>query len=165
MASSSEIQRTIDSAVSSRETWNAELLSLNKQLVNAKGTTKTRLKRAIKNAEDQVKDLDRSILKLNNDLKRVANTEMKQADNIELAKQGITPGKDIVNSIIGGAKDITGMLVNQSSGSLPITDKPTQKSADAPNGANVTFEGDAKKKLYLIIGGAILLLILLMKKK
>jgi len=163
MASSSDIQRSIDSAVSARERWNSELLDLNKQLVNSKGTAKTRLKRAIKNAEDQIKDLDRSISKLTNDLKKVANTEMKQQDNIILAEKGISAGSNIVGSIVSGAKDITGMLVG--SGPLPFTDKGGQKSADV-SATNMTPENDPNKnKMFLYIGAAVVLLLLLMKKK
>jgi uncharacterized protein (UPF0297 family) len=160
MSTATDIQKSIDSAISARQGWNAELIKFNGQLVSAKGSAKTRIKRAINNAEDQIKDLDRSILNLTNDLKRVSLAETRNESKVILAEKGISPASQIVGDLVSGAKEIIGQV---NLDSLPITDKQKKSTTTEPDS-----EGMAKylkaPYLYYIIGGVVLL-ILLMKKK
>lgn len=163
MSTREDIQSSINSAVSAREGWNAELMKLNASLVSAKGTQKTRIKRAIKNAEDQIKDLDRSIAKLTNDLRRVSIGDTKAEAKLELAKQGISSSSQIVASVVDGAKSVVGSIYGID-GSLPTTDKTKKSKAELNEQSE---DGLAKylkaPYLYYIVGAIVL--ILLMKKK
>lgn len=163
MPSSSDIQKSIDSLVSSRLAWNNELLDYNKRLSSAsKGREKNALRKSIKNAEDQIKDLDRQVNKLQNDLKRATILESDKPTKLE--------------TIIGGVKDITGTLVD--SGKLPTLGNLANKTKgtgyqeqfnDDANNQNkaptLSIGPDLKNKLitYGIIG--VVLLMLLMKKR
>jgi seryl-tRNA synthetase len=156
MPSSSDIQKSIDSIVSSREAWNKELLDYNKRLSSAKKLSeKNSLRKSIKNAEDQIKDLDRQQNKLQNDLKKATILESDKPTKFE--------------TLLSTAKDITTKLVDK--GDLPsLNDLSNRtKSADVPGdsstGPSVTLAPDLKKKMitYGIIG--VILLILLIKKR
>ena len=109
--SSSEIQSAIDSAVSSKNGWNAELMVLNSKLVTAKKLSEKRsLKKGIKNAEDQIKDLDRSIRNLSNDLKRMSIIDSRSESKNILAEQGLTKGSMLVDSVTKLATEVKPIL-------------------------------------------------------
>lgn len=156
MSTREDIQKSIDSAVSARESWNAELLKLNASLVSAKGTAKTRIKRAIRNAEDQIKDLDRSIAKLTNDLRRVSIVDTKAETKNIYAEKGINPTSQIVSTVVEGAKDIVGNIYSNND-SLPVTQK--KSSSEHPDNNNTQLGFDKKYLIYAAIAVVVLMLI------
>ena len=161
MSKTTDIQSSINSAISTREGWNAELLKLNGQLVSAKGTAKTRIKRGIKNAEDQIKDLDRLVLNLSNDLKRMSLAETRNESKVILAEKGISPASQIVDNIVTGTKEI---LNSVNIDSLPFTDKQKKSTTTTEPGGEGVAKYLKAPYLYYLLGAAVVL-ILLMKKK
>jgi len=155
MSSSSDIQKSIDSALNSRNSWNAELLTYNKQLVDAKKLSeKNRLKKAIKNAEDQIKDLDRSISKLTNDLRSVIKTEARSESKNILAEKGMSKGQMILDSATNLAKEVAPIL----------TGTETNEGVLQTRKAVVEQKTEESNKKWLYIGIAALVLILFFKK-
>jgi TolA-binding protein len=160
MSSSSDIQKSIDSAISSRLSWNGELMTLNKQIAEAKTVSlKAKLRRQIRNAEEQVKDLDKLISRLSNDLQKVARSEDKAAHKDILAAQGKTKlgvfaesAGDIIKEIIPMTTDVP---LEHTSGSLPVTTRSSGTEVVTPGPETK----NNKTMIYLIIGAVILLLI------
>lgn len=148
---SEQIQLAINDAVRQKDVWTAELMRLNKELASAKVGKRASLRKAIKNAEEQIADYNRSLKKLNDDLARVLKAEVKNADNLELAKQGISPGSKIAETIGKTAESLIPTL----QGSLA-----SKRSAEL----NMEAQTEKPNYLYWLIGLAVLLF-LMMKKK
>jgi DNA repair exonuclease SbcCD ATPase subunit len=147
------LQGQINEATKQKAVWDAELLKLNRDLLTAKFGKKNEIRKAIRNAEQQIKDYLRQIKKLNDDLASLLKAETKQQDNNIAAEQGRNPANEIIATIGGVVKDVAPVV----SGSLQSQNK---RSAD------VNTEVDTKKPnmMYIIIG-AVVLLFLMMKKK
>ena len=157
MLSSSDIQKSIDSEIQAKASWNTELMALNKSLASAKKITeKRRLKDAIKNAEDQIKDLDRSISRLSNDLRRVAIVEEKSVSKNLLAEQGLTKAGIIAKEASNIVEDLKPILSGTENGSLA-----TRKSTFATNEQS---EKTPINKNYIYIAIGIIVLLLFTKK-
>lgn len=147
--SSSEIQSAIDSAVSSKNGWNAELMVLNSKLVTAKKLSEKRsLKKGIKNAEDQIKDLDRSIRNLSNDLKRMSIIDSRSESKNILAEQGLTKGSMLVDSVTKLATEV----------------KPILQGTQQNSIKKKVIASESKNKNIITIAIAVVLLILMAKK-
>jgi hypothetical protein len=162
MSSSSDIQKSIDSAISSRLSWNGELMTLNKQIAEAKTISlKAKLRRQIRNAEEQVKDLDKLILRMSNDLQKVAKSEDRAEHKNLLAAQGKTKLGIFTESAGDTIKEIISMTTDipseYSPDSLPVTTRSAGTEDGSPSPAPETKNN--KTMIYLIIGAVILLLI------
>jgi hypothetical protein len=149
------LQGQINEATKQKSVWDAELLKLNRDLTTAKFGKKNEIRKAIRNAEQQIKDYLRQIKKLNDDLASLLKTETRQQDNIINAEKGQNPTRDIFETVGNVVKDVAPVLVG--TGTLPTADK---RSADIPAGT----DGKKSNMIYIIIG-AVVLLFLMMKKK
>ncbi|MEY2671327.1 MAG: hypothetical protein RLZZ577_1643 [Bacteroidota bacterium] len=161
MSNSADIQRSIDSAIQSRKDWNAELLTLNKKLVDAKLSQRASIKKAIKNAEDQIKDLDKAINRMSNDLVKVSRTELKTQDDVILAEQGIVKGTQIIDSIGKAATNVTQSIMGTApvaEGGLPTTQRGLFDRKQDQDKSKQTM-------MYVYIGAALLLIMMLFNKK
>jgi hypothetical protein len=152
--SAREIQISIDNATTQLNAWSAELMRLNKELSSAKVGKRASLRKAIKNAEQAIADYNRSIKKLNDDLASVLKTEVRQQDNLELAKQGISPGAQIVSSLGSVASQIVPVIT----GGMDST----KKSADV---LTETAGTTGTKVNYLIYVAIAIVAFLMLKKK
>ena len=162
MPSSSDIQQTINSLVSSRNAWNQELLSYNSKLSVAKKLSeKNSLKKAIKNAEDQIKDLDRQMNKLQNDLKKATILESDKPTKLETIVGGITKIIDSeklpsLNNLVDKTK---GTGFQQEFNDEQVTQNEEQKKP------TFTIAEDLKRKWITYGILAIVVLIFLFKRK
>ena len=151
MSASRELQIAINDATTQKNVWSAELMRLNQELSKAKVGQRASLRKAIRNAETQIEDYNRLIKKLNDDLARVLKAEVKNQDNIELAKQGISPGAKIAETIGKSVEAITPVLAGQlqTKRSTDVNETPTEQK---PN-----------YMVYAIVAGIILLLMKMKK--
>jgi ABC-type transporter Mla subunit MlaD len=129
-------------------------MRLNRELASAKVGKRASLRKAIKNAEQAISDYNRSIKKLNDDLASVLKTEARQQDNLELAKQGISPGAQIATQL--------GNVANQIVPSLVGTLDSTKRAADA---TTTQVQSTGSKVNYLIYVAIALAAFLMLKKK
>lgn len=153
---SEEILKNISIVQGDRDKWSSSLMKLNGDLVTAKGSAKRRISSAIKNAEQQLNDLDKRLRKLDQDLNQVAKTEVKQESKNILAEKGISSGAEIVKTIGGTIQSVTQSLTTNSEGSI------LSKKIDATTEEKKTF---FEKYKYFIFGGAGLIVLLLIFKK
>ncbi len=151
--SAKEIQLNIDNATRQLNVWSAELMRLNKELSTAKVGKRASLRKAIKNAEQAIDDQNRSIKKLNDDLARVLKAEVKNEDNLELAKQGISGAGQFASSLTG----IADKLIPTLQGNL----ESRKKSADI---AEQSLK-ETSKTNYLIYVAIAIAAFLMLKKK
>jgi len=163
--SSVDIQAALTSASKNLDSWTAELMKLNGSLVSAKVGKRGGIKKAIKNAEQQINGLEKQIRKLNDDLTKVARTEVRKQDDILLAEKGIDKSqgwKELAGKGLDAAVDLGGKFLESKSGGStdPMTKKSTTGEA-APEG-NKIMGIDAK---YVYIVGALLVALLMFKKK
>jgi len=128
-------------------------LKLNRDLLTAKIGKKGEIRKAIRNAEQQIKDYHRQIKKLNDDLASLLRRETKQQDNNIAAEQGRNPANEIIATIGGVVKEVAPVVA----GSFQ---QQNQRSADV----NTEVETKKPNMMYIIIG-AVVLLFLMMKKK
>ena len=148
-----ELETSINEATTQKNAWSAELMRLNSELSKSKIGARASLRKAIKNAEQQIQDSNRLIKKLNDDLARVLKFEVKNEDNLELAKQGISPGAQIAQSVGNVAQSLAPVLTGSISDkrSADATEIPEQQK---PMSTNI---------IYVVIAGIVLLL--MMKRK
>ena len=148
-----ELETSINEATTQKNAWSAELMRLNSELSKSKIGARASLRKAIKNAEQQIQDSNRLIKKLNDDLARVLKFEVKNEDNLELAKQGISPGAQIAQSVGNVAQALAPVLTGSISDkrSADATEIPEQQK---PMSTNI---------IYVVIAGIVLLL--MMKRK
>jgi hypothetical protein len=146
----------LENAITQKDVWTAELMRLNAELSKAKIGQRASLRKAIKNAEQQIQDYNRNIKKLNDDIARVQKASVKNEDNVILANQGISPGAKIAESlgktIENIAPVVAGSLANKRSASADVPAQTESKSM---------FTGN---NLYYIIGAGVLLFIMMKKK-
>jgi vacuolar-type H+-ATPase subunit H len=154
---SEEIQGNISLVQSDREKWSDTLMKLNGDLVTAKGSSKRRISSAIKNAEQQIGDLDKRLKKLDQDLSSVSKTEARRESKNILAEKGIAPGAEIVKSIGSTVSSVANTLSQGGEVSM------LQKKADASNDENKSFF--EKYKMYILGAGALIILLIFMKRK
>jgi len=149
--SAKELQIAINEATTQKNAWSAELMRLNTELGKAKLGARASLRKAIRNAEQQISDSNRLIKKLNDDLGKVLKAEVKNEDNLELAKQGISPVAQIAQSVGNIAQSFAPVIA----GNLA-----SKRSADA---IDMPEQQKPMNMIYVVIAGIILLL--MMKRK
>jgi hypothetical protein len=149
--SAKELQIAVNEATTQKNAWSAELMRLNTELGKAKLGARASLRKAIRNAEQQISDSNRLIKKLNDDLGKVLKAEVKNEDNLELAKQGISPGAQIAQSVGNIAQSFAPVIA----GNLA-----SKRSADA---IDMPEQQKPMNMIYVVIAGIILLL--MMKRK
>jgi predicted nucleic acid-binding Zn-ribbon protein len=151
--SAKELQIAINEATTQKNAWSADLMRLNTELGKAKLGARASLRKAIRNAEQQISDSNRLIKKLNDDLANVLKAEVKNEDNLELAKQGISPGAQIAQSVGNIAQSFAPVIAGNlaSKRSADAIDMPEQQKLMSTN------------IIYVVIAGIILLL--MMKRK
>lgn len=151
-----QLQIAISDATTQKNVWSAELMRLNTELAKAKMGQRASLRKAIKNAEQQIEDYNRNIKKLNDDLAKVLKASVKNEDNVILANQGISPGAKIADSLGSTLQSlvpvISGSLASKRSASADVPEQTESKGLLSGN------------NLYYVIG-AVVLLFLMMKKK
>ena len=147
------LQTSINEATAQKSAWSAELMRLNTELGSAKLGARASLRKAIRNAEQQIQDTNRLIKKLNDDLASFLKAEVKNEDNLELAKQGISPGAQIAQSVGNVAQALAPVLAGSMSDkrSADASETPEQQK---PMSINI---------IYVVIAGIVLLL--MMKRK
>lgn len=154
--SAKALQIAINEATTQKNAWSAELMRLNTELGKAKLGARAALRKAIRNAEQQISDSNRLIKKLNDDLARVLKAEVKNEDNLELAKQGISPGVQIAQSLGQTAQSLIPTLVG--------TLESGKRAADATE-QTITGTKSFFKDYSIFIVAGIVLLIFIFKKK
>ena len=144
------LQISIDEATAQKNAWSAELMRLNTELGSAKIGARASLRKAIRNAEQQIQDSNRLIKKLNDDLARFLKAEVKNEDNLELAKQGISPGAQIAQSVGNVAQALAPVLAGNlaTKRSADVSETPEQQK---PMSTNI---------IYVVIAGIVLLLMM-----
>jgi chromosome segregation ATPase len=150
--SAREIQISIDNATRELNTWSAELMRLNRELSSAKIGKRASLRKAIKNAEQAIADYNRQIKKLNDDLAKILKAEVKNQDNLELAKQGISPGAKIAESLGNVATQLTPLLTGSEHTKRAQLEAPKEETATKNN-----------TMIYIIVAVAVLLLMKMKK--
>jgi chromosome segregation ATPase len=150
--SAREIQISIDNATRELNTWSAELMRLNRELSSAKIGKRASLRKAIKNAEQAIADYNRQIKKLNDDLAKILKAEVKNQDNLELAKQGISPGAKIAESLGNVATQLTPLLTGSEQTKRAQLEAPKEETATKNN-----------TMMYIIVAVAVLLLMKMKK--
>lgn len=156
MATASEaLQKQIDDATANKNKFGDELIKLNNALINAKFGKKNEVKKAIKNVEQQIKQNNILIKKLNDDLAKTLRTETRQQDNVILAQQGKSVASDIA-STVGKAIETVAPLVAGNQQQTRSADVPTETEKKPFLSGNM---------LYIVIGAGVLLLMLMIRKK
>lgn len=157
MSQASEaLQKQIDDATRLKNQWDAELIKLNQSLLTAKFGKKNEIKKAIRNAEQQIKDYNRQIKKLNDDLASLLKVEVKHQDDVILAEKGIDPKKEMFDAFGKAIENLTPVL----SGGLQ-----NKRTADAPVENTNTKKSFLEGNMMYVLIGAVVLVFMLMKKK
>jgi len=148
-----------------------QLSELNMSLSKAKWGKTGRIKAAIRNVEQEIKRIDRSIDKERNDLIRLENKKTNQI----LAEQGI----DSRANLMGGIADITaqgaqiaGAIVGKG-GVSAVGVERAKRDASIGVAEQQTEQQKVKSagllgmstNMLMIVGGVLVLLLMLMKKK
>jgi chromosome segregation ATPase len=127
-------------------------MRLNRELSSAKIGKRASLRKAIKNAEQAIADYNRQIKKLNDDLAKILKAEVKNQDNLELAKQGISPGAKIAESLGNVATQLTPLLTGSEQTKRAQLEAPKEETATKNN-----------TMMYIIVAVAVLLLMKMKK--
>ena len=156
--------------------FSSELMRLNGTLATAKFGKRGSIEKAIKNAEQEIANLDRSVklkqdelTRLNKSQDKTERTEDRQDTKKTAYEHGIDPNAAWAGAATSGftaAANAITSIVNPLSGVKP----PMTKSTQGPGDQTTAFNGspaESKPKdgllMYLVIGAVALFL--LMKKK
>jgi hypothetical protein len=161
----------LNNLLKSRDSATSQLTELNKQLASAKWNKRGGVKRAIKNVEQEIKRIDKSIDKERNDLIRLENKKTNQI----LAEQGIDSranlmggiaditeqGSKIASAIVGkGGVSAVGVERAKRDASIGVAEQQTQQQEIKSKGLL-----GMSTNMMLIVGGVVVVLLMLMKKK
>lgn len=158
MSQASEaLQKQIDDATRLKNQWDAELIKLNQSLLTAKFGKKNEIKKAIRNAEQQIKDYNRQIKKLNDDLASLLKVEVKHQDDVILAEKGIDPKKEMFDAFGNAVQSLVPALTG--------TLNSGKRAADATTETITQSKSFFKDNITYILIGVALLIFILFKKK
>ena len=155
-----------------RSQYTADLTDLNKRLSEAKVGKRGGIKSAIRNVEQQIKQIDKSIDKERNDLLRQEKIHNQEI----LANQGIDSRSNMlqgIGGIVQSGANLAGSLMGAGGLGAIGVQKQITKGTVAQADASVKIQesktsgmlGMSKNATYAVIGVVVVLALLMFKKK
>jgi len=149
-----------------------QLTQLNNDLAKANITKRGGIKKAIRNVEQQIKQIDKSIDKERNDLIRFEKEQTKEI----LANQGIDSRSNLlqgISSITQSGANLAGNIMGVGGLSAIGVSKEVRRGTEAQADASVKIQesktggilGLSKNMTYMVIGVVVVLALLMFKKK